>query len=165
MKPAAPCIEKTARYVDCGNGTVTDTVTGLIWIKTADCVVATNWAEANRAAAGLQAGNCNLTDGSAPGDWRLPTRAEWEATRARAVALGCTGDKAPALTNDAGDGCLSVGPSAFTGVAAGLYWSSSSVGANANPTRAWFANLIHGFVGFNLLPNTFRVWPVRGGRR
>ena len=33
-----PCFDNTNRYVDCGNGTVTDTVTGLIWLQDADCL-------------------------------------------------------------------------------------------------------------------------------
>ena len=33
-----PCFDNTNRYVDCGNGTVTDTVTGLIWLQQADCL-------------------------------------------------------------------------------------------------------------------------------
>ena len=76
--------------MDCGNGTVTDTVTGLIWLKQADCLGVHDWAAANRAAAGLKDGDCGgLTDKSSPGDWRLPTKDEWSATIARAVALGC----------------------------------------------------------------------------
>src|SRR5688572_9003749 len=37
-KAAAPCADKTKRYVDCGNGTVADTMTGLIWLKQASCL-------------------------------------------------------------------------------------------------------------------------------
>ena len=33
---APPCFDLTHRYVDCANGTVTDTVTGLIWLKNAE---------------------------------------------------------------------------------------------------------------------------------
>src|SRR5262249_1683415 len=32
-RAAAPCVDKTKRYVDCGNGTVTDSETGLVWLK------------------------------------------------------------------------------------------------------------------------------------
>ena len=75
---APPCFDLTP-FVDCGNGTVTDTVTGLIWLKNADCFGVKDYAAANNAAAGLQTGACGLTDNSTPGDWRLPTRAEFEA--------------------------------------------------------------------------------------
>ena len=32
------------RFVDCGNGTVTDTQTGLIWLKKANCFAPQDWA-------------------------------------------------------------------------------------------------------------------------
>ena len=156
-----PCFDNTNRYVDCGNGTVTDTVTGLIWLQRADCLGAANYSAANQAAAGLKAGDCSLTDRSSPGDWRLPTKDEWIATMARAVILGCTFSNGPSLTNDAGTACLSAGPSSFAGVASVLYWSSS---ANLSD-GAWNANLDDGGVDFFGKVSTLRVWPVRGGPR
>ena len=86
---AGPCFDDVNRYVNCGNGTVTDTATGLIWLKNASCFRTNSYASANQAAAALADGQCGLTDGSTVGDWRLPTRGEWETTIARAVALGC----------------------------------------------------------------------------
>ena len=81
------------------------------------------------ASCGLKDGDCGLTDKSAPGDWRLPTKAEWEATLARAGALGCTRDgsgEPPSLTDDAGFTCYGTGTgSSFTGVGLFLYWSST----------------------------------------
>jgi hypothetical protein len=47
IKPDPACFDNTSCYVNCGNGTVTDTRTGL-----------------------------GLTDDSSPGDWRLPTEDE-----------------------------------------------------------------------------------------
>jgi hypothetical protein len=76
---ARPCFDNGNRYVDCGNGTVTDTVTGLVWLKNANCFGEQTYAAASQAAAGLGAGQCGLTDGSSPGDWRLPTLVEWQA--------------------------------------------------------------------------------------
>src|SRR5262249_27494854 len=86
---SAPCGDKSKRDADCGNGTVTDTATGLIWLKQSDCVPAANWEAAKMAVAALKDGDCMLKDGSAPGDWRLPTNAEWEATMKDAKAKGC----------------------------------------------------------------------------
>jgi len=121
---APPCFDNTNRYVNCGNGTVTDTVTGLVWLRNASCTFGAlafkSYSAANQAAAGLAAGQCGLTDGSSPGDWRLPTQAEWQATVARAVALGCTAGAAT-LTNDPGTGCLGAGPTSFTGVQSNIY--------------------------------------------
>lgn len=91
-RPDPPCFDNTNRYVACSNtaglnGTVTDTVTGLIWLQDAACLGSLNWAVANQAAAAADgAWGGELTDGSRPGDWRLPTKGEWEATIARAVA-------------------------------------------------------------------------------
>ena len=52
-RAAGTCLDNTKRYVDCGNGTVTDTVTGLIWLKRADCLPESNWKAAIEATAGL----------------------------------------------------------------------------------------------------------------
>src|SRR5262245_46904637 len=109
VRAAGPCGGSSTRYVDCGNGTVTDTMTGLIWLKRADCFPESNWKAALQAAATLKTGDCGLTDGSSAGDWRLPTKAEWEATIAKAATLGCTFAKAPALTDDAGTACYGDG--------------------------------------------------------
>jgi uncharacterized protein DUF1566 len=164
-RAAGPCFDSVNRYVDCGNGTVTDTVTGLIWLKQADCYGTGNWARANRAAARLREGDCGLTDGSSRGDWRLPTYQEWYAMVARAViGLGCF---TPSLTNDAGTACYGGGAGAsITGVATDYgYWSSTA--DEVNPDHAHFVNLNNGDTGSIAakVVTTGRVWPVRGGPR
>jgi hypothetical protein len=63
------------RFIDGGNGTVTDTVTGLIWLKKADCI-RQPWAGAIAAVNALASGQCGLSDGSAAGSWRVPNRSE-----------------------------------------------------------------------------------------
>jgi len=63
------------RFIDNGDGTVADTVTGLIWLKRANCI-RFDWSGALSAIAGLASGQCGLTDGSAAGQWRMPNRAE-----------------------------------------------------------------------------------------
>jgi hypothetical protein len=167
---APPCFDNSNRYVNCGNGTVTDTVTALVWLRNASCTFgafsAKNYSAASQAAAGLAAGQCGLTDGSSPGDWRLPTQAEWQATVARAVALGCTSGGAPSLTNDPGTGCLGAGPTSFTGVQSGFYWSSNAYAGDSTyaPTYAWWAYLGNGIVSFGSKTDNNYVWPVRGGR-
>ncbi len=159
--PDPPCFSNTNRYVDCGNGTVTDTVTGLIWLQNANCFGVQKYAAANQSAAALAQGACGLTDGSQSADWRLPTKTEWEATIARAVALGCTSGGAgspPSLTNDPGTACLSVGPSAFSDVSS-VYWSSTS---HANfPSAAYRASLSAGAVSSLGKNSAYFVWPVR----
>ncbi len=66
------------RWVDEGDGTVADTVTGLVWLKQADCIHQT-WEGAMVAVSALANGQCGLTDGSSAGKWRMPTRNEMES--------------------------------------------------------------------------------------
>jgi hypothetical protein len=162
-----PCFDSVNRYVNCMNGTAADTVTGLIWLEQADCLSNNSWRAANEIVAGLKDGECGLTDHSAPGDWRLPTKAEWEAMIARAVALGCISDGLggpPSLTKNSGTVCYGTGAfSSFPGVASDLYWSSSS--NVVSPTGAWFADLDRGSVSGFDKDTILRVWPVRSGSR
>ena len=158
--PDPPCFDNTNRYADCGNGTVHDQATNLIWTKDATCWnIQVDYATANNLAAGLEDGDCGLTDGSSPGDWRLPTKEEWEATVAEAVRQNCT---YPALTNIPGTDCFDVGPEPFFSVhSTYLRWSSTA--NDQNPNNAWAVAMSDG--------NTFTVlrtgtgpfaWPVRG---
>lgn len=133
-----PCFDNHHRYVDCRNGTVTDTVTGLIWLKRADCLEARDYAAANAQAAALQERRCGLRDGSNKGDWRLPTEAEWRATLGQAPL----------------DAAL------FSGVQAATYWSSS--GTVDDPGAAWGADPQTGGVLTVAKSESHYGWPVRG---
>lgn len=164
------CFDPTNRYVDCGNGTVTDTVTGLIWLKQWNCLPNSTWAAANQAAAGLKNGDCGLADNSSAGDWRLPTKDEWRATIAEAVSRGCHHFGAggpPSLTNDAGTACYGTGAgSSFAGVSSHILWSSSS--DSFSPSIAWHTEFKFGAVSDGKVGHknsSLGVWPVRGGTR
>ncbi|MEO5334859.1 MAG: DUF1566 domain-containing protein [Magnetococcus sp. YQC-5] len=63
-------------YLDHGDGTVTDTKNGLIVLKNVNCFGKISWQDALLAANELCSGSHDLTDGSQPGDWRLPTLEE-----------------------------------------------------------------------------------------
>ena len=161
-RAAGPCYDNSNRYVDCGNGTVTDTVTGLIWLKQADCLGYANWVSAHQAAAALKSGDCGgtLNDGSSPGDWRLPTQAEWNAMKA--PWTGCV----PSLTNDVGNACFSTGPSSFEGVGTVTpYWSSTTYVSTSNAWSAYATLLLNGLIAGHDKGQPDRVWPVRGGTR
>ena len=149
------------RYVDCANGTVTDTDTGLVWLKDASCYEQLVWSDAMLTVAGLSDGRCGLSDGSSPGDWRLPSIGEWAATVAAAIALGCP---PPTLTDDTGLNCLAAGTS-FTDIAAGtpVYWSATT--NEAAPGNALTVSLTDGgtTTQFSKLITSF-VWPVRFGQ-
>jgi Protein of unknown function (DUF1566) len=63
------------RWIDNGNGTLADTMTGLTWLKQADCIRQT-WSGGIAAVNMLASGQCGLSDGSVPGNWRMPYREE-----------------------------------------------------------------------------------------
>ena len=144
------------RFTDNGNGTVTDNLTGLIWLKNANCAAISpaTWAPALTSAKTLASGACGLTDGSVAGDWRLPNRKELFSLIDDAYFN-------PALSNAAGTGQWTEG-SAFSGVQSSYYWSSSTyVGYPAN---AWLVYLDGGYVGAVSKTGAYYVWPVRGGQ-
>jgi len=70
----------TDRCIDCGNGSVADNDTGLVWLADANCLNgAFDWFTAMDFVAGLSdkpatseaaAHDCGLSDGSSPGEWR-----------------------------------------------------------------------------------------------
>ena len=68
-----------SRFTDNANGTVTDHLTGLVWLKDAGCFSPTAWASALAAANQLASGACGLTDGSTAGQWRMPNANELES--------------------------------------------------------------------------------------
>jgi hypothetical protein len=167
--PAEGDADADNRYVDCGNGTVLDRVTGLLWLRDARCLLApATWWEAQAFAAQLASGQCGLTDHSQPGDWRLPTEADWAATVAQAVAWACTdagvGDP-PSLTNDPGTACLDVGPTSFLNLPecpACVYWTATA--NEAQPSGIWLADLASGSTDGSALRSSFLFsWPVRDG--
>ena len=120
------------RYVDNEDGTVTDVATGLIWLKQADCLGSLDYTtEALPAVAALAHGTCGLTDGSKPGDWRLPTAEEFSRVTRAAAQVGCInttpeGRLHIAITDDSGFGCYRYGSgSSFVGVESGNYLAAA----------------------------------------
>jgi hypothetical protein len=177
---AACYLPDPVRFADCGNGTVTDQVTGLVWLKNATCMPIVYYAEANWEVASLGEGThpeCGLADGSSPGDWRLPTRDEWDELVQQALANGCYGLDDFLLPDTQGLGCWTEGDP-FTGAPDGfpLFWSSTT--AADVPGAAWGVNL-RAFVGLEFgkwgkqfvdepdgdddVSPPLRVWPVRRG--
>lgn len=66
-----------SRFVDNGDGTILDNLTGLVWLQDALCVgLGGIWEGARDATNNLADGQCGLTNGSAPGDWRIPNALE-----------------------------------------------------------------------------------------
>jgi hypothetical protein len=133
------------RFTDNGDGTVTDNLTGLIWLKNANCFGTRNWATALADANGLASGSCDLTDGSVAGDWRLPNVREQQS-------LIDYGRYDPALPSG----------HPFTGVRSGYYWSSTTFAGITS--LAWCVGLYDGYVGLVDKTGSGYVWPVRGGQ-
>ena len=69
----------SARFTDNGDGTVSDRLTGLVWLRNAGCFTPGSWAGALTAASQLASGACGLSDGSAAGQWRMPNVNELES--------------------------------------------------------------------------------------
>ncbi len=136
----------TPRFTDNGNGTVTDKLTGLIWMKDAGALGAKNWAGALSAANVLKSGDFDLTDGSQAGDWRLPNGREL-------FSLVDDGRYNPSLP--------AVNP--FTNVQPSYYWSSST---NAKYTdRASYVYFFDGSMNIKDKSSyNYYVWCVRGGQ-
>lgn len=132
------------RFTDNNNGTVTDNLTGLIWLKRADCFGSKPWATALSDANTLNSGECGLSDGSVEGNWRLPNVRELQS-------LIDYGQSYPAMPPG----------HPFTGAQSNIYWASTTVAYN--PSSAWIVSLFYGIVYPDDKTSGYFVWPVRGG--
>jgi hypothetical protein len=141
------------RWYDNGNGTVLDMTTGLIWLKDASWGGKYTWGFtfgragilANGAA--LTGTPATLTDGSAAGDWRMPTIAELFALTTGTEAV------------------LSGTPRAFSVVQSDFYWSSNI--DSIYLTWAWGIYMdIGGYYSTTEtdIKDPHHVWPVRAGQ-
>jgi hypothetical protein len=134
----------TPRFKDNGNGTVTDNLTGLIWTKHASCFGLRTWSEALSDCNTLASGGCELTDGSSPGDWRLPNIRELHS-------LIDFGEYNPALPSG----------HPFTNVQSFGYWSSTTYALSTN--NAWLVDFYYGYVYDYGKSSSYYVLAVRGG--
>lgn len=134
----------TPRFTANTDGTITDNLTGLIWLKNANCFPAQNWPDALNSANTLHTGQCGLNDNSVSGDWRLPNIRELESL----IDLSSIN---PALPAEA----------PFTNVQMERYWSSSTHSRHVD--RARFVIMSHGTVDAIDKATAQYVWPVRGG--
>jgi hypothetical protein len=133
------------------NGTVTDNLTGLIWLKDARCSATfggvantgtgLNWADALTWTNNLANLSCGLTDGSTVGQWRLPNRQELRSLLDLSGVLA-TGNP-------------------FLNYPIVAFWSSSTY--SGNTANAWIVDMDGGAVLSINKSSKFMVWPVRAG--
>ena len=120
-------------------------------IPNANCFGVRTWDSAMSAAATLANGQCGLTDGSAAGDWRLPTT----STQVGGELSSIDGGELEVIYNAKND-------PVFSSVQSSYYWSSTT---DADITSdAWDVYLSSGYVGSSGKTNGDDVWPVRGGQ-
>jgi hypothetical protein len=148
----------TGRFVDNSNGTVTDKLTGLIWLKEGQCTQfysgdpmggnQRSWTTAMDSANKLASPYCGLSDGSVAGDWRLPNVNELGS-------LIDWGGYAPALPTDC--------PLASSTGLGDYYWSSTSMGYSAD--GAWRVGFYYGYgINGGGKSGNYYVRCVRGGQ-
>lgn len=126
----------TPRFTDHGDDTVTDNLTGLMWLKSRAGTGNTYWNNT------IDYVNDRVTAGYS--DWRLPNRKE-------SLSLIDYGSRAPAL--------LSGHP--FPIVPHGS-WTSTTAGSD--PSSVWIINLYTGYMSIIGKDSVENRWPVRGGQ-
>ena len=153
------------RFTDNSDGTVTDNLTGLIWLKDADCMGAPDWQTAltnigqssDSPNTSLNSGKEFSCDDYTKGtfdDWRLPNLKELQS-------LLHYGFLEPALSNAAGTAKWTEGDP-FTGVQPDFYWSSTTyLDIKAD---GWVVGLYDGVAVNDDKVSGSYVWPVRGGQ-
>jgi hypothetical protein len=159
------------RFRDNKNGTVTDTLTGLIWLKDLTSLSKScSWKDAEQTCKTFAAGAAGLTDGSKPGDWRLPTRLELESLLTDTPQLTADLEKhvnewakgrfTDRSNTPAVPACTPALPPGhpFIGVQPKSYWSSSI----SNVNGVWCVYLSAGVAIHESKTNGYHVWPVRG---
>ena len=146
------------RFRDGGDGTVTDRLTGLIWLKDANPFATKTWQEALNAVNGLNVGGAE--------DWRLPNVKELQSlidfgrANLETRSLATPRSSVPPLALPCGH--------PFDFVKSRVYWSSTTV--VSRPEEAWFVSLRFGTTHFSGSADSATkaekrgVWAVRGGR-
>jgi hypothetical protein len=130
--PVPPATSPT-NYTDNHDGTVTDTVTGLMWQQLNSTV--TPWAQA--------ASYCQTLALGSYGDWRLPTKIELISILDFGIAM-------PGPTINA---------TAFPAASAGYYWSSTRVAGSSQ--NVWTVNFYGGYTAMSATSNAEYIRCVR----
>ncbi|OAD20394.1 hypothetical protein THIOM_003908, partial [Candidatus Thiomargarita nelsonii] len=126
-----------------------------IWLKNANCFGVETWDKARDLVKQLNSNKCGLRDNSKPGDWRLPTKYEWQVMMNARY-------RNPSLSNGDGTGKWTEGD-VFSDVPSAKYWSSTeSKSQTDKKSLRWSVFLSDGrFIDY-AKTNKLHVWPVRG---
>ncbi|MHB1351039.1 MAG: Lcl domain-containing protein [Desulfobulbaceae bacterium] len=143
------------RFTDNADGTLTDNLTGLVWLQDARCPSYQYWTDALTWANTLASGLCGLSDGSVAGDWRLPNILELESlVNVDHNNESCGGS--PCATPMAW-----LAAQGFTNTGGGAYTSSTT--STQNPDYAWVIGMSDsGELGNGDKSSTYNVLAVRG---
>jgi hypothetical protein len=151
------------RFTNNGNGTVTDNLTGLVWLRNANVANAgTDWATAltwvtelntSGTVNGVSAGDTS-NGGAHQSDWRMPNIREL-------ASLLDYRFNAPALCNAIGDEKWTAGAPFNAVSSATHYWSSTTY--KELTTSAFRVYLTNGTLNGAPKTTALLLWPVRGG--
>jgi hypothetical protein len=137
------------RFTDNNDGTVTDNLTGLMWLKDANCLGEQSWQVALDVVADFNTNPAtyNCSDYTANyNDWKLPNAIELESlvnaeTPSSAIWLNTQG---------------------FTNVQSTYYWSATTCAYDSY--RAWRVYMSYGYMtSYGKSIRTY-IWPVRAGQ-
>ncbi len=140
----------SGRFTDNGNGSFTDTITGLTWLGVRQCITEQTWSDAIGFSNQLGAASevCPaLNDGSSAGEWRLPNINELRS-------IVDYSQQSPAFVA----GIPFSGT--WDGFPWGHYWSSTSFIA-APDQNAWIVDSSFGQVSVRAKSNLARTFAVR----
>ena len=132
------------RFTNNEDGSITDNLTGLTWLQDAQCIGRLDWLPALDAVNALANGSCELTDGSAAGDWRMPNYLELISIANLGVSNSLAWFTSFGFTNVQGFG----------------YWSSTS--DIQIPSNAMLYQFNHRFSGRYSKTSSYQTWPVKG---
>lgn len=150
------------RFTDNGNGTVTDNLTGLVWLQNANAFGDDDWSDSLSTVAALEDDGTTLTDGSAAGDWRLPNMKEL-------LSLVDYGKINPALptghpfTNvQSPFYFVEYSSTGWEGTYNEAYWTGTTTRGKTD--YAWMVNMYYGQSIMTYKEENNYIWPVRGGQ-
>ena len=138
------------RFVDNGDGTVTDKLTGLMWLKDASCIGKKMWRDALDGVADFNTNpsNYSCTDYTANyTDWVLPNIIELESL----------------VNAEESNTAVWLNTQGFNNVIWSFYWSASNYG-EIYTNYSWYVDMGTGSVSYFYNPGSLYVWPVRGGQ-